>query len=326
VLASLTLVWISASIAVTTPGAPDDGCPSSRQVSDALAARLPGAAQPLGQPPGPAALRLSLGNTAAGAVRVQLADATGEPVLMRVLPPSARVKPADCVALAETVALIVDRYLHDVGYEAPPLPPPAPPPPPPARTVATQPPPPAAAAPLPASWQLAIGLQERYGDTAVLEASALLSLGHETPLRRARLGVRFGAGLGEGAIARWTDRTASFHRVPLRLAAYLAFPAGPGRIEPGLGLGVDLIDVSVQAATPVTSGQLNGGLRMAPLGDAGLGYLLPLGKTLYLRAIARGGVALPYTFVTGPPPDGVQAWSTPHTYLEFGVESGVSFP
>ena len=53
-LASLALV--PAAIGVLAPAGPDDGCPSPRQVTEAVAAHLGGAVLPLGQTPGPTAL------------------------------------------------------------------------------------------------------------------------------------------------------------------------------------------------------------------------------------------------------------------------------
>jgi hypothetical protein len=317
VLASPLLVSaLAAAITITPPGPSDEGCPSPRQVTDALTARLPWVVQAPGQP---GALRLAVTATPTGNLRVQLSDATGEPVLVRALPP-ARGKATECPALADTVALIVDRYLHDVGYEAPPLPPPAPPPPAPVVTRA----PPRAPAPAPAgaAWQLGAEVEGRYGDTSVFETSVLVSLGREAPLRHQRAGLRLSGGLGPGFSASWMNNEASLRRVPLRLDAYLAIRAGPGRVEPGLGIGADLLWVRVATTSGTPAGA---GPHIAPFASGALGYALPLGQRFYARAVARGGAALPYSFLTAKH-GGVEVWSTPRTYLEFGVESGVAFP
>src|SRR4051812_10770764 len=98
-LASLTSLLLA--IAVVPPGGGEDGCPPPRQVTDALQARLPWAlaraAGPGGaaSPPAPGTLRLGLGVTPAGGVRVQLTDAGGEAVLVRALPAAVRTRPAD---------------------------------------------------------------------------------------------------------------------------------------------------------------------------------------------------------------------------------------
>jgi hypothetical protein len=135
----------AAAIAILMPAGPDDGCPSPRQVSEAMNAHLPGMVLPLGRAPGPNVLRLSVTSEAGGTLRVDLSDPDGGALLRRRVEPDTgpRAKPAECAALAETAALIVDRYWHEVGYEVPP--PPAPPKAPPAQP--KPPPPPAPPAP-----------------------------------------------------------------------------------------------------------------------------------------------------------------------------------
>jgi len=107
--------------AASTPAA----CPSPRQLGAALNALVPGlaSAAPAATPlPLAGNLRLDVARASEGDLRVDLLDAHGEVVLHRALPAPPRGHAPDCPALAETIALIVDRYLHDVGYEAPPLP------------------------------------------------------------------------------------------------------------------------------------------------------------------------------------------------------------
>jgi hypothetical protein len=319
------LVVTAYAVAVTVPGAADDGCPSPRQVSDALAARLPGVAQPVGQPPAPGALRLSVvapGPT--GALRVELADANGEPVLHRLLPPPpARGKSPDCPALAETVALIVDRYLHEVGYEAPPSPPPPPTPPPPPPAMITEPAPPAGAARASGGqagttrrvWQLGLGAAARAGDAGGLDGAGMIAAG----VSGRRLGVHLSLGLAPAAYARWSDGHATLRRLPARLSANVSLAVGPGRLEPGVAAGADLFLASF---TDTTGGD-GSHTRVSPSGGVTVGYMLPLARHLYLRVLALGAIAVPYRFVTTSE---IEVWSTPRTYLELGVESGVSFP
>src|SRR5262252_6146623 len=136
-------------------GGPDDGCPSPHQLADALSAHMPGMVWPLGRATGPTTLRLSVTTDAGGALRLDLSDPDGGPLLHRSLPPNERTHANDCPALAETAALIVERYWHEVGFDVPqesqnqppkpsppaPKPPPAPTPPPPAPPPAPTPPP-----------------------------------------------------------------------------------------------------------------------------------------------------------------------------------------
>ena len=88
-------------------------CPSADQVTAALRARLP---QIMGQGgsglPSPLWLQW---RGSAQAPEVQLRDADGTIVLSRVLRVQSGV--ADCPALAETVALIVERYLDELQLQ-----------------------------------------------------------------------------------------------------------------------------------------------------------------------------------------------------------------
>ncbi|HZL19551.1 MAG TPA: hypothetical protein VFG23_17580, partial [Polyangia bacterium] len=105
------------AIAILMPAGPDDGCPSPRQLTDALAAHLPAMVLPLGHATGPTTLHLAVTTDAAGAMRLDLTDPEGGPLLHRWLPATEHSGGADCPALAETAALIVERYWHEVGYD-----------------------------------------------------------------------------------------------------------------------------------------------------------------------------------------------------------------
>jgi hypothetical protein len=105
-------------------------------------------------------------------------------------------------------------------------------------------------------------------------------------------------------------------RVPLRIGLYLSLPAGPGRLEPGVGGGADLYVVSVSGPGAA------GGVHVAPSGDAALGYVLSLGGTVYLRGLVRIALAVPYTFAALEVPE---VWGTPRVYGEAGVELGLAF-
>jgi hypothetical protein len=113
----------------------------------------------------------------------------------------------------------------------------------------------------------------------------------------------------------------TLRRVPLRASIFATLPAGPGRIEPGLDVGADLVLLQVGVRPP---GIGNGGNHLAPFCDAALAYAVPLARHVFLRVLGRGGVAQPFNFTTTR--NGNSVLSTPFAYLEFGVESGVSFP
>jgi hypothetical protein len=333
VLAQLTTLVFAVFPALALAAEPAAGapeCPSPAQLGQALNVLVPGLApSPATATPLPLAsgLRLGVSTSPEGDVRVDLTDAQGELVLHRVLPAPPRGRAPDCPALAETIALIVDRYLHDVGYEAPTLPPPAPkptpvappPPPPPTEVAITATPTPSdQGAEHPARlWRLGLAAVARRGDVGGLDGDGDLALGVEGTGDGARLGGRLSVGFAPPADARWSAQNATLRRLPLRLGGYLRFAAGPGQLEPGVGLGADLFLVSAQG--PGTAG----GVHTSVSGDVALGYALSLPGPLYVRLLSRVALAVPYSFKTLA---GTQVWGTPRAYAEGGVELGFAFP
>ena len=103
-----------ALIAVDVPAA---GCPGRADVVAALESRLPGVTRGRGGS-GSARYRLEV-NHAAGEAEapLRLRSLAGGVVLERRLPVEARARPSElCQALAEAAALVVVRYLRDLGY------------------------------------------------------------------------------------------------------------------------------------------------------------------------------------------------------------------
>jgi hypothetical protein len=315
----LVLAWLLAATATVTvgPGAPTD-CPSTEQLTRALANVAPVATAGT-----PATLRLNVTTAPEGDVRVDLVGAQNETVLHRELPAPPRGRAPDCGALADTIALIVDRYLRDVAYEAPPLAPPSKPeaPPPPVAapapaevTTALTPPPPPPAPRMIVRFGLAAS--GRLGDAGGADGDGALTLGLES----ARLGLRLSAGVAPAAQARWTasgaSQSATLRRLPFRMGGYARIPVGPGHLEPGLGLGADLL---------LTSGGSSGtpdGRHAAPFGDAALGYAIGLIGPVYGRALGRIALSVPYDFNTL---NGTRVWGTPRVFGEAGVELGLFF-
>jgi len=369
------------AIAILLPAGPDDGCPSPRQVSDAVSAHLPGVVQPLGRPPGPSALRLSVTSDGTGTLRVDLSDPEGGPLLRRRVAPetAARSKAAECVALAETAALIVDRYWHEVGYEVPPATPvvapkPAPPPkplvapkPPAEPKPPVEPPPaPEPAAPEPAeraavpaerdsdngappgreperpperpraplrppSWWLAAGIGGDAGDKGGALARASLAIAVERAALGRRLGLRFSASGRYPESVVWPAEPgmpaghATLWEFPVAMDAYLAIPIGLGRLEPGLGVELNVIYVtSMQGNTPDSR------VAAAPGAEALLAWTVPLPHDLFLRARAVGAAAVPVRTINDNfrhPNDasGLPLVETPRFRGELGLELGVWF-
>jgi hypothetical protein len=327
-------------IAVSVP--PDQTCPGPRQVTDALVARLPGVVLPHGQAARAGMLRLAVATDAGGSIRLDLVDPDGAPLLHRVL--AVTRGPSECAALADTIALIIERYWREVGYDAPPTPPPTPPAPPPSPAAPPPPPPAPAARPpeptpaaaavetrraapatepsgpgVPLRWSLAAALAGRAGDGGARDAAASIALAVE-----ARIGFRLSAGVGTGSTAGPAVVETDFRRYPLRLGAYLPIALGVGQLEPGLGVDLDLISFSVsndrvgQRAPTACSG----GLCRSPGADAALGWSLSSSHHVYVRGLARAGISTPYDFAL----NGDQIWHTPRTYLEVALESGLWFP
>lgn len=330
------------AIAILMPAGPDDGCPSPRQVNDALAAHLPAMVLPLGHATGPTTLHLAVTTDAAGAMRLDLTDPEGGPLLHRWLPATEHNgHGADCVALAETAALIVERFWREVGYDVaiePPPPPPTPPPPEPvakpenksaapsagtAVEVDAPPAPPSPPLPPPRTW-LGVAGGERLGDGGTREATVSLALAVERELWNHRIGLRLSAGADRGTTYSWTAASnvidhATLREVPLRMGVYLSLPLGPGQIEPGAGVDLDVISASLNDPSG-THNRLSAG----PGGDAALAWSLRFRTNLYFRLLAAAGLEVPYHFVTTD--NQSPFWSTPRVYLDLGLELGFWFP
>ena len=322
--------------------APEQTCPAPRQVTDALAVRLPGAVLPPGQPARPRMMRLAVATDPTGGIRIDFADSEGVPLLHRVLAPTRG--PGECAALADTIALIIERYWREVGYDAPPLapPPPPPPPPPPASpppapppAVAVEarraaPPPRADAAPGPPwRWSAAAAVAGRAGDAGARDASALIAVGVE-----GRIGLRLSAGVSTGTTAALAATgQADFRRFPLRLGGYVPIHVGVGQLEPGLGVDLDLISFGVRGDGGITNlgapTSCSARLCRAAGADLALGWSYASAHHIFVRALGRLGMAASYNFVTktnDPATLGDPNWRTPSTYLEVGLESGLWFP
>jgi len=348
----------AAAIAILMPAGPDDGCPSPRQVSEAVNAHLPGMVLPLGRAPGPNVLRLSVTSEAGGPLRVDLSDPDGGALLRRRVEPDTgpRAKPADCAALAETAALIVDRYWHEVGFEvpapppaapkpapAPPKPPPPPPAPPPqAKPAAPAPPPPAPppepaapprAAPTsseplrPPAWWLAAGVSGEEGDRGPARVAASLAVAIERAFGSHRAGLRLSVGARYPRHPGWNADskipipagTTTVVEIPVGLDAYLAIPVGLGRLEPGLGADVNVILVTSQAGNATA-------FRWAtvPAADAFLAWTIPVLRDVVIRFVAQGAAGAPDR-LTADDAGRLRIFDTPRFRAEVGIQLGVWF-
>jgi hypothetical protein len=122
-------------LVVSVRPAAQPGCPAVADVEGALRSLLrPGSLVAFGAAPAAAAnhrLIVTLEPNGTTASRLRLTDAAGGVKLERWLTISEGEGTKDCAALAQTAALIVDRYLTELDYRPPPPPVEPPPPPPP---------------------------------------------------------------------------------------------------------------------------------------------------------------------------------------------------
>jgi hypothetical protein len=237
---------------------------------------------------------------------------------------------SDCVALAETIATIVERYLISVPFQARETEPPPPPTLPPlaAGSVVAQP----APEPTPptdeqgrvarvyaaAAWRLASAGPSRY------EAQ----LGGELDLTRGarRLAALLRAAVDEGGEI--PGAALSLRRVGGRVGLSLSLPAGPGAFQLAVEGGLDLFlartegtPVGTAPATPVTS------VKTTPVGEVAVGYRVTLFRHVFLRPQASLGFAiLRYDASRGADGgDAMSLFKTPGMFSTFGLAIGAVF-
>jgi hypothetical protein len=305
------------AVVVAAPSGPDQGCPSPRQITDALMARIPAVVVSSNEASTPGMLRLSVnGGTGVTPLSIELTDQGGEARLYRNLTLAERGRGNDCPALAETVALIVDRFLHDLGYEAPlTLPPPLKPPP--TDNLARAPPriPPGAG-----RFDLFAGGFWRGASTEDSDMEVGLGLGFERGLGGRRLSATFSGGVSSEQTARTADASkATLRRFPVRFGLFLPLPAGQGQFEPGVRLGLDLLLTSLSSRDGTGA---ESHVRASPDAELVLAYRIAMARRLFVRFSLSGGAGIPYSFKTST---GVREFGQPRFFARSGLELGFSF-
>jgi hypothetical protein len=342
-----------AAEAVIAVDVPAGGCPGRADVTAALESRLPGVTRGRGGA-GPARYRLEVSHTAGQAeAPLRLWSLAGGVVLERRLPVEARARPAEvCQALAEAAALVVVRYLRDLGYRPEPAPPPpdepapapadaapttapaepTPPPPaepPPSEAATTAPPASAAATARAGSPPGSAGTSPGFRSAGYLGAGAVVRLGLRSDpaeVTRGELaaGLQVGGdrwhlelGGGVGSQTRVDVGGGAELRLrafPLRAAFGLPVVFGGGQLLPVAGMTADLVSFQ---STGLAGAR--GGLRVEPAAELGLGYRRA-GPAWFWRAQLGGGFSLmPRDFAAeGQPP----AYRAPSAYLRGMVEVG----
>jgi hypothetical protein len=320
------------ALLVVAPTGPDDGCPSARQVTEAMQARFPSSvlpADPASSQPGwsatrPDVLRAILDIAPDGTVvRFSLIDARGDTQLRRTLPAPGRGRPpSDCVALADTLAAIVERYLGFISYESSEADVPI------VRAPAASP-----APSLPAAPAAPVALRPRAGLVLVGAGWRMVSEGQSAPEGRVgavleltrsprRVAGLLTVGVSPGVSGSFTRdgqmRNATLRRFPARVGALLELPAGPGLIEPALELGVDLLVLSLANGPESASFGVDTGV------DAAVGYRLPMTRSLYVKPKAAIGLMIVRHNVFSDE-NSQPVFQTPRATASFGIETGVIF-
>lgn len=307
-----------AAVPIIAPSGSDDTCPNPRQVSDALQSHLPGLVQPAAANR-PEALRAVLDVPADGTVvHFSLVDSRGDVQLRRSIPAPGRGRPAaECIALAETLAVIVERYLSSVQYQASET---APPPPPPAVVPPAPSPPPKPEPPRGRAGFLFVGgawMMASSDDHSILAGR----LGGELELthRPFALVARITIGVAQQENVILGKGSASLRRFPLNVGLALEVPAGPGTFEPCITGGVDVLQG--YSDDPVTD-RTDRAYRVSPVAGAETGYRVTLGRHFFVRPRASLGFAIVnYDVVVGK----AVIFHTSSTYSTFGLDVGLVF-
>jgi hypothetical protein len=223
------------------------GCPSAKQVEDALYARVPGAVVPFSEAERRGALQLTLAAASPdGGRSFLLVDAGGEIRLQRALSPATAQR--DCAALAETAALIVQRYLTDLDDPTEALPPDRP-----LEIIARQP-----AGP-DRRWDLSVASGWRVGS----EVWGALALGGRVGRllgSRGRLLLAGSAGVTGAAELEPTGTTfrgsARARQFPAELGLWWRTLGSWAELQVGAGAGLDLTRVHTRSASGLSDARL----------------------------------------------------------------------
>jgi hypothetical protein len=317
------VLWVFYALTVTVSGGAPDDCPSVPQVMSAIKGRLPEASLSWQASPVAGGLQLVLRPRSGPppALQVDLLDDAGQSLLRRVLPGASGGarggRMSDCLALAETIALIVDRYVVQVDSPIVPRPP--------SSTAAQdgtarQPEPPPT--PTPSSTTdaaVVVGAAWRSGGDALEGFEALAGIDLQRAARERGAGASLTVGIAPTAEGRWSTGQATLRRIPVRLGTYLSLKAGAGRLEPGLNLGVDALLVNVTES----SGTRRTIRNVSPNVEAAFAYRLR-GGIYFARGGMAVGLAVPYR-LGGLGAQADSAVSTPRTYIRVGLETGIYF-
>ncbi len=305
-----------------------DTCPSQDQLTEALDAHLPGIVARPGHDASATVLHLAFTLSPEGVARVTMTDATGALRLERELDlpkseggpshPGSRERSA-CDAVADTVALIVERYMHHLGYREPPPPAlvaPRSPPPPPAA-------PPAAAPPRRADGaaRLGVGISAR----PPWRAPWRVEPGLAGAVRYRHLEIAASAAVGlssqQSLPAADSPGILKLTTYPARLAVGWVLPLGARfSLVPAVVAGLDVVLAETQGIDKTRRSAA-----VEPTLEVGGTALMTLTRRAWIDAHAFQGLDVrPEEFeITGASGQMTNAFMTPRVYARIGVDFGV---
>ena len=304
-----------------------DACPSQDQLAEALDAHLPGIVARPGRDSSATVLRLAFTLSPEGVARVAMTDATGALRLERELDlpkseggpshPGGRERSA-CAAVADTVALIVERYLRHVGYREPPPPAlvaPPPPPPPPA------PPPPSTPRRADQAARLGVGISARPPWRAPWRVEPGLAAAVRYRHLEVALSAAFGLPGQQSLPSADGPGTLKLTTYPARLAVGWALPLGARlSLVPAVVAGLDVVRAETQGIDKTRRSAA-----VEPTLEAGATALVALTRRIWIDAHAFEGLDVrPEEFeITGASGQLTNAFMTPRVYTRIGVDFGV---
>ena len=328
----LLLLALADAQAVAVRPSDSPGCPAPADVAAALTARVPGALVPFDQARPRKALVLDIVPEGEEPASITLTDAAGKPKLQRslrggleapateegtVAPPDPTSPPdlegrraKECSALAETAALIVERYLSDLQDHLPPPDPPAPPPP--SRR-----------------WEVSLATAFRPGSDGLSAFEVGPSLGWFVARGHLLLSLAVAAG-GESNPVPSGSRyqgEARQRRFPVDLGLWWATGPAAVELQVGAGAGLDLTRVEATGDPGTADVRLLPG----PALWTAAGVRLPLGRQVFFR-IRSGLVAsliqYDFSYLDGPREDPVTVFSAPtrRFYARIAADVGLALP
>jgi len=303
-------------------GAAGATCPSAPVLAAALDARLPGITSPRGPSGGGPTLGLELADAGGGSVRLALLDTDGRRLLERTFAGADAAggdRAASCAALADTVALVVERYLRDLAYREPGLLPTPAAPSPPATAIA------ASSTSGVEPWRppllVAAGVGVRPGGRWPARTEPEIVV--DVPVRRLLLSAAAAVTLPVETPVPTTDGGRfRYEALPLRIGLGVPFPL-PGRagwVAPTALAGVDLFrgETRLIAMPAVAEG-------VAPVVELGAVAAVRLGR-LMLRPHALVGLRRERRFeLSDPALAGVAVFTDPSLSIRVGADLGFAF-